>query len=315
MRSQATPLISHYFTSLSPSKVMKICTTKKELAAELDVYRLKKRTIGFVPTMGALHEGHLSLVKRSRSENDLTVVSIFVNPTQFNNAQDLKNYPRTVEADVKMLAAAGVDFVFEPSVDEMYPTKGSAFNVSATDKEDYRFGELETVMEGKFRPGHFKGVAQIVRRLLELTKPNKAYFGEKDFQQLAVIRKLVQDFSLPVEIIACPTLREPTGLAMSSRNMRLTPEQHREAAVISKALHWMKYTGQSYDLAEAIRHAVNMIESSGSLKVEYLDVADSVTLQPLKQWNDPGTMRAFAAVQAGEVRLIDNVSLSPSDEN
>jgi pantoate--beta-alanine ligase len=293
---------------------MKICTLKEELAAELDAYRLKKRTIGFVPTMGALHEGHLSLVKRSKSENDLTVVSIFVNPTQFNNAQDLKNYPRTIEADMKMLSGAEVDFVFEPSVNEMYDTNDSDFKNSTTDKEEYRFGELETVMEGKFRPGHFKGVAQIVRRLLDLTKPNKAYFGEKDFQQLAVIRKLVKDYHLPVEIIACPTLREPSGLAMSSRNMRLTPELHSEAAVISTALHWMKYSGRSYSPKEATRHAVAMIESSGSLKVEYLEVADSETLQPINQWNITGTLRAFAAVQAGEVRLIDNVSLSPSAE-
>jgi len=293
---------------------MKICTLKEELVQDLSPYRLKKRTIGFVPTMGALHNGHLSLVKQSKSENDLTVVSIFVNPTQFNNAEDLTNYPRTEDADTQMLEKAGVDFLFMPSVTEMYASDGKSFDAEKSGKEEFSFGELETVMEGKFRPGHFKGVAQIVKRLFEVVNPHKAYFGEKDFQQLAVIRQLVKDYHLDVDIIACPTMRESSGLAMSSRNLRLTDDQRKDAAVISTALHWLKYSGRRYSLEEAIKHAATMIESSGNLKVEYLEIADSNSLQAIKNWSSSEDPRAFAAVQAGKVRLIDNVSLSPEED-
>jgi len=289
---------------------MKICTEKSEVARGLSPYRLKKNTIGFVPTMGALHDGHLALVKRSKSENDITVVSIFVNPTQFNSQLDLKNYPKTLEADIRMLTAAGVDFLFAPTVDEMYSSREK--NPSPeTDKEQFDFGELETVMEGKFRAGHFKGVAQIVKRLFEVVLPSRAYFGEKDFQQLAVIRKLVQDYRLPVEITGCPTEREPTGLAMSSRNLRLTEQERREAAVISKALFELKNSGFRFSLAEAKKKAVEMIESSGKLKVEYLEIADAASLQPLNDWDGSSSARVFTAVKVGEVRLIDNVELAP----
>jgi pantoate--beta-alanine ligase len=285
---------------------MKICHEKTGLLKELAHFRLKKVSVGFVPTMGALHQGHLSLVTRSKKDNDINVVSIFVNPTQFNNPSDLLHYPRTFEKDAAMLKAAGVDVLFAPSAEEMYP--GDAGTPA---KEEFNFGALETVMEGKFRPGHFQGVAQIVKKLFALIEPDMAYFGEKDFQQLAVIRKMTKDLRLATNIIACPTERESTGLAMSSRNMRLSEKQKSDAAIISQTLFWLREHGRDYTLTVAKSMAIKQIEKSGTLQVEYLEIAEESTLKPMNDWNDSDKPRAFAAVQAGEVRLIDNASLLP----
>jgi pantoate--beta-alanine ligase len=261
-------------------------------------------TIAFVPTMGALHPGHLSLVRQARAEKTKTVVSIFVNPTQFTNANDLKNYPRTVESDIEKLKFVNTDIVFIPSLEEIYPS-----GADEKEKQQYNFGELENVMEGKFRPGHFKGVAQVVSKLFEIVQPDKAYFGEKDFQQLAVIRQLVKQKKYPIEIIGCETVREEDGLAMSSRNALLTEDFRREAPQIAKALFFIRINRNQYALSELKQEAIDRIEASGKLKVEYLEITDEETLQAVSDWNDSKHLRAFASVKAGNVRLIDNVGL------
>jgi len=261
-----------------------------------------KKTVGFVPTMGALHEGHISLLRLAKNENDIVVVSIFVNPTQFNNPDDLKNYPRPIDSDKIKLEKAGADVLFLPSVNEMYPEQEAR-------EPDYDFGELEKVMEGKHRPGHFRGVGQIVSKLFRIIHPDAAYFGEKDFQQLAIIRELVKQMKFPVRIVACPTIRESSGLAMSSRNERLTAKERQEASAISKALFFIRDEWKKYSPAEALQKAIQIIEHSGIMQVEYLEIADENTLQPLSEWDDSVPMRCFAAVLLGKVRLIDNVGL------
>ncbi len=258
--------------------------------------------IGFVPTMGALHQGHISLVEKAKKENQKVVVSIFVNPTQFNNPDDLKKYPRMPETDFKLLERAETDVIFFPDENEIYPP-------GYQKAEEFNFGNLEKVMEGKFRPGHFKGVAEVVSRLFEIVTPHRAYFGEKDFQQLAVIRELVRTKNFPVEIIGCPTIREADGLAMSSRNLLLSAEMRKEAAKISKALFHFREQWKSKPLAEVKKEAISMIESSGKLRVEYIEVADAKTLELLDVWNGSITQRCLTAVQAGNIRLIDNVQL------
>lgn len=273
-----------------------------EVRAKISEFRQKGLKIGFIPTMGALHEGHLSLVKNAKSENDIVIVSIFVNPTQFNNPDDLKNYPRTPDADFKMLSNAGVDLVFHPPIKEMYPDGFQS--VAVPD-----FGHLETVLEGKFRPGHFKGMAQVVSRLFEIVDADKAYFGEKDFQQLAIVRELVRRSNFRVGIEGCPTVREPDGLAMSSRNLRLEPEMRSEATKISQALFYIKKKRNLMPLPEVLRLGKEMIENSGKLRVEYLEVADEISLQPARSWDELKAGRCLAAVWAGNIRLIDNVQL------
>ena len=281
---------------------MQTATTKSSLSQLLIPVRLEGKKISFVPTMGALHQGHISLIAQARRESDVVVSSIFVNPTQFNNPDDLKNYPRSIEQDTAILEQASADILFLPSVDEMYP-KG--------EKEDeYDFGMLDKVLEGKFRPGHFKGVATIVSKLFEIVRPHKAYFGEKDFQQLAIIRELVRQKNYPIEIIGCATMRETDGLAMSSRNMRLSADERKEAATISKALfmvskEWRKNAGD-----EVINKAIQMIEQNGMMKVEYLEIADEKTLLPVKSKESAEHIRCLTAVQLGKVRLIDNVPVN-----
>jgi pantoate--beta-alanine ligase len=283
---------------------MEVVEKAAELAEMLEAFRKQRFDIAFVPTMGALHKGHLSLIEQAKDKNTKTVVSIFVNPTQFTNPHDLKNYPRTVRSDLEKLKSADTDVVFIPSVDEMYP-EGNAEN----QKEDFDFNELEEVMEGKFRPGHFKGVAQVVSKLFEIVKPDKAYFGEKDFQQLAIIRQLVKQKKYPIEIIGCETIREADGLAMSSRNALLTEEHRKDAPLISKALFFIRDNSRQYALNEIKKKAIEMIEESGRLKVEYLEIADEEKLQPALNWNEAKHLRAFVSVKAGNVRLIDNVGL------
>ena len=264
--------------------------------------RAEKFKIGFVPTMGALHQGHLSLVKRAKKENNKVVVSIFVNPTQFNNPEDLEKYPRMPEKDFEMLQSVGTDLIFFPDEKEMYP-HGKA------GKADFDFGNLEKVMEGKFRPGHFKGVGQVVSRLFEIVDADNSYFGEKDFQQLAVIRELVRQKKFHVNIIGCPTVREPDGLAMSSRNLLLTPAMRAEATKISQALFYIRDHRNTKPLLALKEDAIRIIEETGQLKVEYLEVADEKTLEPVSELMPEKKYRCLTAVQAGNIRLIDNVQL------
>ncbi len=258
------------------------------------------KTIGLVPTMGALHEGHLVLIKRAVLENDFVVVSIFVNPIQFNNPEDLVNYPRSLEADLQKLEVAGCNLVFAPSVEEMYPEP---------DLTEFDFGQLDKVMEGKFRPGHFKGVAIVVKKLFEIVTPHKAYFGEKDFQQLAIIKEMVNILQIPVEIVPCPIVREADGLAMSSRNARLTVEERMEAPLIYKALSDIK-ENYSWFIPDGVKQLVRgAIQDSPYFRVEYVDVVDTETLQPFDDWQDVEHAVVCVAVFIGSVRLIDNIIL------
>jgi pantoate--beta-alanine ligase len=256
-------------------------------------------TQGFVPTMGALHEGHLELVRQARRENDLVSCSIFVNPIQFNNPEDLEKYPRTLEEDLRMLEGAGCDLVLVPSVEEMYP---------APVNKKYDFGELETVMEGKFRPGHFNGVAVVVKKLFEIMEPSSSYFGEKDFQQLRVIQTLVAMESLPVSIVPCPTVRESDGLAMSSRNRRLSKDERAIAPLIYLVLSEVSKQAGKTPVDELKQWAVTQLSGSGFV-VDYFEIASANTLRPVTQWDDTDPSRAFVACFLGNVRLIDNMEL------
>ncbi len=278
---------------------MKLVKTIKELQHFLHD-RSAGSSIGFVPTMGALHEGHLSLVRQALSENPVVVVSIFVNPNQFNDAKDLERYPRTLEADMKLLESTGCHLVFAPSVNEVYPEP---------DTRKFNFGKLEEVMEGKFRPGHFNGVAQVVSRLFDMVKPDKAYFGLKDFQQLAVIKSMVKQLNLPVEIVPCAIVREDSGLAMSSRNELLTAEQRKNAAEISKTLFRARELKKQKSVKELAKWVTNEINNNPFLDVEYVEIVDDEELQPVRSWNEPATKVACVAVFCGKVRLIDNIIL------
>lgn len=280
---------------------MEVIQTRKETLARLERLKAEGKTIGFVPTMGALHEGHLSLVKRSKAENDITVVSIFVNPIQFNNNSDLENYPRTFETDSQLLESMGTDIIFAPNADEMYPDAPS---------EKYDFGALETVMEGEFRPGHFNGVAVVVKRLFDICIPHKAYFGMKDFQQLAIIKALVRQKDIPVQIIACPTVREEDGLAMSSRNTRLTEKQRQQSTVISKALFSASHKHSSTTIDALKKEMTDEINACSELKTEYIEFVDENTLIPVSSWDTSSKVVACIAVWAGEVRLIDNLPIN-----
>lgn len=259
----------------------------------------KGTTVGFVPTMGALHAGHISLVEQARAECDVVVVSIFVNPTQFNDPTDLKNYPRTESADLRMLEAAGVDAVYLPAVEDIYPEP---------DRRVFDFGDLDSVMEGATRPGHFNGVAQVVSRLFEIVAPHKAYFGQKDFQQVAVIRALVAKLGIGVEIVTCPTVREQSGLAMSSRNTLLTAECRDAAPLIYQALCkavMMKPDATPTQVVDWVRETIDQNEN---LKVIYFQIVDSATLQPIGAWSETTRPHGCIAVSAGAIRLIDNIS-------
>jgi pantothenate synthetase (EC 6.3.2.1) len=248
--------------------------------------------------MGALHEGHAALVKRCVAENDITVVSVFVNPTQFNNPDDLRLYPRTLEADCALLEKLGVDVVFAPDVEEMYPEP---------DTRVFDFGMLDKVMEGRFRPGHFNGVAQIVSKLFYAVGPDRAYFGEKDFQQLAIVREMVKQLQIPVEIVAVPIVREESGLALSSRNMRLTPQQRETASEIFKTLKMSVDMISKQSVEDTEKFVVDRINNHEALNVEYFEIVDGNTLQRITDWNDSPYVVGCIAVFCGEVRLIDNI--------
>jgi pantoate--beta-alanine ligase len=258
-------------------------------------------TVGFVPTMGALHHGHISLIERAKEQCEKVVVSIFVNPTQFNNPEDLKKYPRHLEQDSAMLAAAGCDVLFHPSVLEMYPKPGQ--------KKHWDFGPVSKTLEGEFRPGHFDGVLTIVQKLFEAVEPDMAFFGEKDFQQLTLIKKMTIQEKLPVEVVACPSIRESTGLAMSSRNMRLSKEEYQNAHAISRTLFFMKENQALYTPGELENKGQQMLASSPGVQMEYLRIVDSETFLPLREWNVEVKPVVLVAAFVGEVRLIDNIIL------
>ncbi len=277
---------------------MEIIRTVAELKAKLDDAR-SRGTIGLVPTMGALHAGHLSLIERAHRENDTVVVSVFVNPTQFNNPTDLATYPRTEEADAALLSSAGVDYAFIPSVDEVYPEP---------DTRVFDLGPVAEVMEGAMRPGHFNGVAQVVSKLFRFTEPTRAYFGEKDFQQIAVIRRMAELEGFDsLEIIDCPIKREADGLALSSRNVRLTPEQRSIAPVIALTLRASIIKARTASLAETRQWVVDAINAYPFMQVEYYEIVDALTMQPIAEWTDSTRPVGCITVFCGDVRLIDNI--------
>lgn len=277
---------------------MKLISTIKDLKSLLDECRAAGKTVGLVPTMGALHQGHASLVERAVKENDVAVVSVFVNPTQFNDKNDLKNYPRTLEADCALLENIGADIAFAPSVEEMYPTE---------DTRQFSFAPIDTVMEGACRPGHFNGVAQIVSKLFYAVEPDKAYFGEKDFQQLAIIREMVRQLDLKLEIVGCPIVREADGLAMSSRNTLLTADERQRALTISRTLFASLDYAAGNSLAATKAFVEEKINSTPGLELEYYQIVDGNTLQEINEWSDSDYIVGCIALFCGKIRLIDNI--------
>jgi len=272
-----------------------------DLQRWLDAQRGTGHRVGFAPTMGALHQGHLELVRLSKRAGDLAVVSIFVNPTQFNDPKDLEKYPRTPERDIELLLSADCDALFMPPVEEVYPP-GQNFNIQLD------FKQLAEVMEGEFRPGHFAGMATVVHRLLDIVRPRRLYMGQKDFQQLSIVRDMLRQLQLPIELVMCPTVREPDGLAMSSRNVRLSPEMRAAAPIIYQTLMWAKTELSQRDAPEIQQDALQKLSTAG-LRPEYFDIVDGITLLPVQRWNDSEFIVACVAAFAGDVRLIDNAVL------
>jgi pantoate--beta-alanine ligase len=282
---------------------MLIFNKKSDLSAFLSPLINQNKSIGFVPTMGALHEGHLSLLEKSLAENDITVMSIFVNPTQFNNAEDLEKYPRTLEKDVeKMKVVSDNIIVYAPSVSDIYEDK--------TVSESFDYDGLENQMEGQHRPGHFDGVGTIVKRLFEIVKPNNAYFGEKDFQQLQIVKKLVSKYNIPVKIIGCAIYREESGLAMSSRNERLSPNARKKAAIIFEILNQAKEVFQQKSIKETIKFVEKSFKKHPEFELEYFEIADEETLLSAQTKGSNKKYRGFIAIFIEKIRLIDNISLN-----
>ena len=282
---------------------MQVLTTKENLVRQVEACLRQNKTIGLVPTMGALHEGHAALVRRSVSENDVCVVSVFVNPTQFNNKEDLQKYPRTLEKDVELLTQLGAHFVFAPSAEEMYSAEEMNTEFA------FDFNGLDKVMEGKMRPGHFNGVVQVVSRLFELVRPTRAYFGEKDFQQLAIIHHMVERSSMKdnfgdLQIMDCPIVREASGLALSSRNQRLSEEENTIALNISKTLFASLEWAKTATVAEVEKRVIDTINAVDGLEVEYYEIVDRTTLQPTTTFQNA---IGCITVYCGPVRLIDNI--------
>ena len=280
---------------------MKVINKTSDLQAIIEQFKNDGKSIGLVPTMGALHKGHLSLVKNSISNNDITVVSIFVNPTQFNNPNDLASYPRTVDKDLELLQTIGCDIVFAPEADDIYSR-------SETDSRfEFDFEGLDKVMEGKFRPGHFNGVVQIVSKLFDLVRPNRAYFGEKDFQQLAIIRLMTRRYNLPIEIVPCPIVREDSGLALSSRNSLLKDNEKQVASHIYAVLNESRQFVPQTEVEELKQCVIAAIEQKPELKVEYFDIVDGHTLKSIGKWDECDYVVGCITVFCGNVRLIDNI--------
>lgn len=282
---------------------MKVIHTIKDLQAELSVLKAQGKKVGLVPTMGALHAGHASLVKRSVNENEVTVVSVFVNPTQFNDKNDLVKYPRTLDADCKLLEACGATYTFAPSVEEMYPEP---------DTRQFSYAPLDTVMEGAFRPGHFNGVCQIVSKLFEAVKPHRAYFGEKDFQQLAIIHEMVRQMQFDLEIVGCPIVREEDGLALSSRNARLSAEERENALKISQTLFKSRTFAATHTVSETQKFVEDAIAAAPGLRLEYFEIVDGNTLQKVENWDQTSYAVGCITVFCGDVRLIDNIKYKES---
>jgi len=282
---------------------VKIYSHTKEIQPLIETLKSQKKSIGFVPTMGALHQGHLSLVKKAMAQNDVVVISIFVNPTQFNNQEDLKKYPRTLERDVKLLKTYDDELiVYAPTVEDIYGNDISS--------ETFQFGGLEHEMEGKFRQGHFDGVGTIVKLLFEIVKPTKAYFGKKDFQQLRIIQKLVEYHKLPVTIVGCEIFREKDGLAMSSRNERLKPHYRKAAPFIYKTLKTAKELFQTKSAQKVTEWVQKQFVNHDLLELEYFIIADEESLKTIKRKSKIKLFRAFIAVYADDIRLIDNQALN-----
>jgi len=277
---------------------MKVISYKSELLEEISILKKNQKVIGFVPTMGALHEGHISLMTCCNKECDVTVVSIFVNPTQFNDPNDFKKYPRILDTDLELLKKVKIDILFTPSQEEMYPDE---------DNRDFDLGGLDKVMEGAHRPGHFRGVCLIVSKLFEMVQPTKAYFGEKDFQQVVVIKHLTRLMNYPVEIIPCPIIRENDGLAMSSRNMLLTEDHRRNAPLIAKTLFEATEKAKIWNVQETKDWVVRTINDNPFLQVEYFEIVDETSLKAISSWDNQSNKRGCIAVFAGNVRLIDNI--------
>jgi len=275
--------------------------TVKEARRQLKSLWQDESSLGFVPTMGALHEGHLSLIRRSIKENQFTTVSIFVNPTQFNEKHDFNHYPRNLETDLEIMASFPIDLVFAPGASEIYPEP---------DTRVFDFGELDKTMEGLHRPGHFNGVAQVVSKLFDIIRPDRAYFGEKDFQQLAIIKALVRQLYIPVEIIGCPIIRESDGLAMSSRNKLLTPEQRISATGVSKALFMARDLAGTMPVDRLQEKIIDLLNKDPLVVIEYFKIVNGENLQPVNSWSEEGTKIGCVAVQIGKVRLIDNINIS-----
>ena len=282
---------------------MIICHKKEELRQVLDELSRKNHTLGFVPTMGALHNGHISLIEQGLVENADLVVSIFVNPTQFDNRSDLENYPRSLDQDLELLQAVSNDIiVYAPSAADIYE--------DAIASEHFDFDDLENQMEGKFRKGHFNGVGTIVKRLLEIVKPDVAYFGKKDFQQLRIIEKLVEKHQIPVKVMGCEIFRAEDGLAMSSRNERLTETQRKAVPFIYQTLKTAKNRFGTESANDVTKWVEKQFDKHDSLSLEYFTIADEATLQPVKKKSKSKSYRAFIAVFAGDIRLIDNIALN-----
>lgn len=278
---------------------MKIIRTVKELKEAVSALKSEGKSVGLVPTMGALHDGHISLVERARTGNDAVVVSVFVNPTQFNNPDDLRTYPRTEDADCHRLEKAGVDIAFIPSVEEMYPEP---------DTRVFDLGPVAAVMEGAMRPGHFNGVAQVVSRLFAMVNPDRAYFGEKDFQQIAVIRRMVELEKFPIEIVACPIKRESDGLALSSRNVRLSAHQREVAPNIHRVMEEsLAYKGSGASLKDVKHRVIDEINAYPEMEVEYYEIVNAADMQPVAEWSDCDETVGCITVYLGDVRLIDNI--------
>lgn len=277
-----------------------IVRTRQQMSEVSDLLTKSGESLGFVPTMGALHPGHISLVERAARENRHVVVSIFVNPIQFNNLEDLRLYPRTLEEDLRLLETTRCEYVFYPEPGEMYPDEIT---------ESYDFGSLGDVLEGKFRPGHFNGVAIVVRRLFDIVKPHRAYFGEKDFQQLAIVREMTRMLRLPVEIVPCPTLRDPDGLAMSSRNTRLTAEGRKNAVFLYQILTQTTLWAQQNSYGQIREYVIEAFRERPEFRLEYFEIADSRTLLPLSERLPGQEAVALVAAWLENVRLIDNMRL------
>jgi len=278
---------------------MQIFTKVKEVQSYLTKFNTK--SVGFVATMGALHDAHVSLIEKSKNQNDLTICSIFVNPKQFNKKEDLDNYPNDIETDINQLKKAKCDVVFIPSIEEMYP------NVVT---KQFDFGLLSKVMEAEHRPGHFNGVAVVIERFFEILNPTRAYFGEKDYQQLAVIRALVKEINSPVQIVGCPTYREKNGLAMSSRNKRLTLEEKELASEISKGLTYITKHKNTLSVQELKTYFTNKMLEQNKFEIEYIEIAEESTLKLIQNWEDSEKCIVFAAVNVNGVRLIDNMTIN-----